>query len=195
LSPTELHLSDEIDWISSRRVNDNMRKFFREFDDSLPNPLRMNSKIWFHRATRTVCTACTLIYRPHKDRQRYCYGCQKWYHLGCLGDGGGGDEEDFTIPEDKGELDVDILGKGDFPLIWEEVLQGPTVRGHGGVYVWSNNWLNTGSGVQKGLIEGWKREGSYPDDWRVELGEDFLEDFVIGKSWNWYPCPTCAIVI
>jgi len=49
-----------------------------------------------------------------------------------------------------------------FPAIFNDVIQLPTVRGHGGEYNWDNNWLTTGSGVQKGLIARWREQDSYP---------------------------------
>ena len=117
--------------------------------------------------------------------------CGGWVHLGCL-EGGGEDEEDFEVPANQGTLDIETVGEDGSPAVFDQVLGGPTVRGHGGVYDWNNNWLNTGSGVQKGLVEEWRASGSVPDDWVSRMGENFLEDFVIGKSWKFFPCPSCG---
>ena len=46
--------------------------------------------------------------------------------------------------------------------------------GHGGIYDFDNNWLNTGSGVQKGLISKW-REEVCPDKWEKQSGRIFTK--------------------
>lgn len=165
--------------------------YFREFDDSIPNPSRQNSKIWFHRRTKTVCSVCESTYKPHRDRQRFCHECALWFHLSCLG-GDKSAEIDFEPTNNQGELEVEKLGEDGLPAVFGEVLRGPTTRGHGGDYDFDNNWLNTGSGAQKGLIAKWRGEGVCPEDWLNQLGENFLQDFLIGKSWTVYNCPTCG---
>ena len=180
-----------------------MRSFFQEFDDSLPDPPRINSQTWFHRRVKTPCMVCNAPYAPHRDRQRYCYTCNCWYHIKCLGDVVGEDSKsgdhseslDFNVSDNQGTLDIESLDSDGFPTIFSDVLKSPTVRGHGGVYNWDNNWAITGSGVQKSLIESWRQEGDCPEDWLKMLGENFLEDFIIGKSWKFYTCPTCRINI
>jgi len=156
----------------------------------------MNSKIWFSRESQTQCTVCSDPYKPHKDRERYCYSCRLWFHLQCLGDVVGDDLGDPTIDfltcTTEETIDVEEESEDGFPAIFNDVIQRPTVRGHGGKYNWDNNWLNTGSGVQKGLIAKWREEDSYPDGWLKLLGENFLEDFVIEKRWKFYECPRCA---
>jgi hypothetical protein len=195
LSPTELVLSDHIDWVPSGDIIDNMRQYFRVFDDSLANPPRMNSKIWFHRVAKTLCTVCNNPYLPHLERQRYCHDCKEWIHLGCLTFEGDNLFPDFEVPSNQGVLDIEKLGEDGVPQILDAVLSRPTVRGHGGIYDLENNWLNTGSGVQKGLIQIWKGEGRVPENWLEELGEGFLEDFIIGKSWKLFPCIRCSGLI
>ena len=190
ISPTELILGAE-EWILSTEIIDTMDWYFREFDDSIPNPPRMNSQIWFHRHTKTPCTVCGKIYKPHRDRQRFCHQCASWFHLGCLG-GDKSDEVDFESMNNQGELEEKKLGADGFPAVFGDVLRGPTTRGHGGSYNFDNNWLNTGSGVQKDLITKWRDEGVCPGDWLAKLGENFLRDFLIGKSWTVYTCPTCG---
>lgn len=194
LAPTELTLSDETDWLVSGIIMDNMRWYFQEFNDSIPNPPRMNSKIWFYRRTKASCPICLDFYRPHLDRQRFCHGCEQWFHLGCLGDESE-DGVDFEVSPNQGDLDIVAVGEDGSPAVFDEVLGGPTVRGHGGVYIWENNWLNTGSGVQKGLIQGWRVAGRVPDDWESLLGENFLGDFLVGKTWKSFHCPSCGGVV
>ena len=189
MAPTELELSDEIKWIKKERIQDNMDDFFRHFDDSMHNPPRMNSQIWFHRQNKTPCQPCGEEYVPHCDRQRYCYSCQTWIHTRCLD--GENAYPDFDIPPNQGVLDVATLGGDGLPSVFGEVLSRPTVRGHGGEFLFADCWLNTGSGVQKALIEEWKA-GTLPGDWLKQLGENFLEEFVIGKSWRWYSCCLCS---
>jgi len=59
-------------------------------------------------------------------------------------------------------------------------------------YNFDNNWLNTGSGVQKGLISEWKEARLLPETWSQALGEDFLTDFLEWVSWKLYACPLCS---
>ena len=169
-----------------------MRNYFCEFDDSLHNPPRMNSQIWFHRVTKTPCQICRQTYRPHLDRQHHCGVCQEWYHLHCLGVDVKEEEQDFEEVPNPGLPDFETLGEDGLPAIFKRICDGPTVRGHGGEYDWANNWLNTGSGVQIGLIEDWRNSGRVPEDWLKMLGENFVEDFVMGKVWKWYSCPVCG---
>jgi uncharacterized protein YcnI len=77
-------------------------------------------------------------------------------------------------------------------LIFDDILSRPTVRGHGGNFRFKDCWLNTGSGVQKGLVEKWKADGILPQDWLKDLGENFLEEFVVSKEWKRYNCPLCS---
>lgn len=196
LAPTELILASKEYWLPSNVIMDNCLTYFRTFDDSIPDPPRMNSQIWFSRECKSKCTICGDLYKPHKDRERYCYSCRLWFHLQCLGDVVGDDFGDPTIDfltrTTEETIDVEEEGEDGFPAIFNDVIQQPTVRGHGGEYNWDNNWLNTGSGVQKGLIARWREEDSYPDDWLKLLGENFLQDFVIEKRWKFYACPCCA---
>jgi hypothetical protein len=99
---------------------------------------------------------------------------------------------DFDIPPNQGILDTESLGDDGLPSILKEVLSRPTVRGHGGEFTFEDCWLNTGSGVQKAMIEKWKVDGTVPGDWLKQLGENFLEEFVIGKTWKRYPCILCS---
>jgi hypothetical protein len=172
-----------------------MGPYFKEFDDSLAAPARMNSKIWFHRSSKVLCKSCQEPYAPHQDRQRYCDTCKSWYHVRCLQDlATDGDLVDFDLTANQ-PIDTESREDNGLPQIFYAVLAGPNVRGHGGVYNWENNWLVTGSGVQKGMIAEWMEEGECPETWLELLGEGFLEDFLVGKSWKFYSCPTCAINI
>ncbi|KAF8799110.1 hypothetical protein BYT27DRAFT_7202127 [Phlegmacium glaucopus] len=196
LAPTELLFDDKVEWISSDKIIDNMRWYFRVFNDSSPTPPRMNSQIWFLRQERTKCTICQGDYNPAIDQQRYCYECQLWFHDGCLGDVVVGldwaTDQDYLVIDQEEELDKEMLGDDGLPAIFDQVLQGPTVRGQAGEYDFDNNWLNTGSGVQKGLIEDWQKQEQCPEDWLEQLGENFLEDFLGGKTWKFYACPICS---
>jgi hypothetical protein len=174
-------------------IIDNMGSFFRSFDDSLLEPRRMNSKIWFKRPVKKPCRVCNGPYLPHQDRQRYCPTCQEWLHVGCMDDGFEAGTLDYTLAPDH-VPDPSTLTNEELLALCERVLEKPSVRGHGGTYDtydWDNNWLNTGSGVQKGIIRRWKEEGAVPDDFVKELGENFLQDF-LSKSWITYVCPTCG---
>jgi hypothetical protein len=144
---------------------------------------------------------CTEFYHVEDDRQRFCHTCHQWFHVRCLrGDDhvGGGDEDeddeeiDFNLSSNQGVVNTTKLGADGLPSIFDDVLRGPTVRGHAGQYNFDNNWLNTGSGVQKALIREWKAAGTCPDDWLAQLGENFLEDFTVGKVWENYICATCG---
>jgi hypothetical protein len=173
-----------------------MQDFFRVFDDSIPNPPRMNSQIWFYRPTKSLCPECNGPYLLHEDRQRFCDSCMSWFHVKCLhgfSEDNDDDSVDYMVPNVQRPLDIDTLNNEGFPAIMDGVLENPTVRGHGGHYDFDNNWLNTGSGVQKGLIKDWYKEDSYPHEWLEELGENFLQDFVIEKSWKFYGCPLCGL--
>lgn len=196
LAPTELILGSKEYWLPSNKILDNCHSYYRTYDDAIPNPPRMNSKIWFSRRLKTQCNVCLEIYKPHKDRQRYCYACRLWFHLQCVGDAVGNDfgdpKIDFHTRTTEGTIDIEAEGDDGFPVIFNEVIQQPSVRGHGGEYNWDNNWLITGSGVQKGLIARWREEDCYPDDWLKLFGENFLQDFVIEKRWKFYACPHCA---
>jgi hypothetical protein len=117
-------------------------------------------------------------------------------HVECLLDEEGNtpaQDDDFILvanpPVNTATMEEDDL----WPLL-DKVLEGPTVRGHGGTHKfdWENNWLNTGSGVQISAISSWKNEGVIPGDWEKSLGELFLEDF-LGKSWTRYICTTCGL--
>lgn len=174
-------------------IRGNLEDWFRIYDDSLPDPPRFNSQIWFIRMTKTPCESCKTEYLPHIDRQRYCYSCNKWMHVSCLERDF--DEEaypDFEIPSQQEDLDLKTLGDDGHPLIFEEIISGPTVRGHGGHYRFEDCWLITGSGVQKALVQKWREEGELPEDWLEKLGENFLEEFVIEKKWKWFRCTFCA---
>ena len=176
--------------MSRDEINDNIEDFFRVFDNSLPNPPRMNAQIWFTHEFRTPCSPCEGHYLPHLDRQCYCIQCNKWIHIRCLGV----DEPtypDFDPTPNQGFLDTETTRDG-LPLIFDDVLSRPTVRGHGGDFKFEDCWLNTGSGVQKGLIERWKADGKVPDDWLKQFGERFLEEFVLEKNWKWYTCCICS---
>jgi hypothetical protein len=35
-------------------------------------------------------------------------------------------------------------------------------------------------------------KGELPEGWMELLGEGFLEDFLVGKSWKFYNCPACG---
>lgn len=200
LAPTELILRSKEYWLPSNTIIDNTRWYFQEFDDDIPDPPRMNAQIWFSRSKETRCTVCISPYKPHKHRQRYCHSCQLWFHLQCLGNVVGDDSSeppatiDFYPCDTASEeaVDIEAVGEDGFPAIFNDVVQQPTVRGHGGVYDWDNNWLTTGSGVQKGLIAKWREEGICPDDWLKLFGENFLQDFIIEKRWKFYACPSCA---
>jgi hypothetical protein len=104
---------------------------------------------------------------------------------------------DYDEPDKQRHLDIEGFNFDGFPAILEEVLEMPTVRGHRGDYDFDNNWLTTGSGVQKGLINKWFGKDSelLPTKWLEELGEDFLEDFVIDKTWKFYQCPLCGLEV
>ncbi|KAF8805099.1 hypothetical protein BYT27DRAFT_7213380 [Phlegmacium glaucopus] len=194
LAPTELLLDEKVEWIHSDKIIDNMRSYFRLFDDSSPTPTCMNSQIWFLRRRRTKCTICQGDYHPEVDLQHYCHDCELWFHNGGLGDVAVGSDwprnQEYLVADEEEELDTETLGDDGLPAIFDQVLQGPTIRGHGGEYDVDNNWLTTGSGVQKGLIEGWQKEEQCPEDWLAQLGENFLEDF-LGKTWKLYTCPKC----
>lgn len=164
-----------------------MGSFFQEWSDGIPNPQRINSQTWYHRVARTPCPACQKEYHPALDRQRYCGGCQAWYHVGCLGETS---DIDFDRPLIAPPFDVEEVDADGFPAVWEEVLRRPTVRGHHGRYNYHNNWLVTGNGTQKHLIESWKADKNFPDDWVVLFGEDFLVD-IMRKDFRLYPCPGC----
>jgi hypothetical protein len=170
-----------------------MGPYFMEFNDSLPDPPRMNSQIWFHRETKVPCVVCNDTYAPHEDRQRYCDSCNKWYHVHCLSDPPP-PKNDFREVA-KVPIDIEILAENNLPEVFLGVLAGPTVRGHLGSYKFDNNWLNTGSGVQKAMIAEWTEEERLPQTWLKLLGEKFLEDFLVGISWNFYDCPTCGVKI
>lgn len=49
LAPTELRLRSKECWLPSNIIIDNCGSFFRIYDDSIPDPPRMNSQIWFSR--------------------------------------------------------------------------------------------------------------------------------------------------
>jgi hypothetical protein len=177
-----------------------MGPYFVEFDDSLPNPPRINSQVWFHRESKVLCSVCDEPYRPHIDRQRYCYSCNKWYHVDCLKPRLPIDPEDPAGLVDFHEttnnpIDIEKLEEDNLPEVFWAVLAGPTVRGHYGSYEFGNNWLNTGSGVQKALIAEWMEEGTCPESWMKLLGENFLTDFLVGISWKFYDCPACHLNI
>lgn len=168
-----------------------LEDWFRIFDDSLADPPRANSQIWFYRPTKTPCSSCQKDYHPHIDRQRYCYNCSKWFHVQCT-------EDhtvifpDFTVVTNPPELDTEISGEDGLPLILEEIISRPAVRGHGGRFSFDDCWLNTGSGVQKALAIKWREENDLPEDWLAQLGEKFLEEFVIDKNWKWFRCSFCS---
>jgi hypothetical protein len=153
----------------------------------------MNSQIWYYRPNRTPCSLCDNTYIPHDDRQRFCYHCREWFHIHCLlGEDEPNGLHDFSDIDDHGPLDTTTLGQEGFPLVFEEVVSRPAVRGHGGDYSYNNNWLTTGSGVQKALISKWTLvEKEVPEDWMKQLGENFLEDFV-WKTWEMFSCVKCS---
>lgn len=195
LSPTELVLSDDTDWVPSTMIIDNLGSHFQEFDDSLSEPPRISSKIWFHRTTKALCKKCEEPYLPELDRQRYCDSCRSWYHVRCLiNPSPEVDPKDYDKTKHQA-IDTVSLGEDGLPEIFDAVLAGPNVRGHGGKYKWDNNWAITGSGVQKGLIAEWKDVGQVPENWLELLGEGFLKNFLVGRCWKFYPCPTCAVNI
>jgi hypothetical protein len=195
LAPTELVLSGEKVWFPPDKIINNMRSYFVIFDDSLPDPPQMNSQIWFHRPTKTQCPICQLCYLPHQHRQHYCHDCKQWVHVSCIGEAIRSSSThsplDWEPTSNQGSIDNDWLADG-WPAIFDDVLRGPTVCGHHGNYDVDNNWLNTESGVQKGLIAMWREEGEYPEDWLRRFGECFLEDFLVGKSWKFFACPQCS---
>ena len=90
---------------------------------------------------------CSNPYKPHKDRQHYCYTCRLWFHLQCLGDTVGDEFGDPTIAfytrttDSEETVDFEAEDENDFPAIFN-IIQQPTVRGHGGELNWDNNWLN-----------------------------------------------------
>ncbi|KAF8219101.1 hypothetical protein L208DRAFT_1343335 [Tricholoma matsutake] len=149
----------------------------------------MNSQIWFIRRTKTPCPVCEEFYVPHEDRQRYCYPCGVWMDIECIGEDD--DSPDFEVPSNQGTLDIETLRDG-FPEILNEVMRRPTVRGHMDEYNFNNNWATTGSGSQQGLIQEWRDGGALPENWLALLGESFLWDFVIEKTWKAYSCPRCS---
>lgn len=187
-----------------------MGPYFQEWRDDNPSPQRINSKTWFHRLSRTPCPTCDEEYDPELDRQRYCVECKVWYHVECLGENNldveeddsndaedAEDADDAEDAEDKEVLqlvDVEELDAEGLPKAWEVVLEAPTVRGHHGVYNFDNNWLNTGSGTQKRLVEEWKAEKRAPDDWMVQLGENFLTDLA-SIRFKRYTCVNCQATI
>jgi hypothetical protein len=173
-------------------IQDNMGNFFRPFDNSLLEPTRMNSQIWFERRTKTICRPCKDYYAPHQDQQHYFSGCKEWIHIQCLDEDFGPGSLDYTASFnpviDPSTLPNDQLLE--FLELCEQFLDGPTVWGHGGMYEtynWNNNWVNTGSSVQKGLVRRWQEARVVPADWVKSLGEDFLEDF-LEKDWVFYIC-------
>jgi hypothetical protein len=175
-----------------------MREFFCKFDDAKVRPKRMNSKIWFLRPKKTPCTLCGSIYLPHRDRQRYCYNCKLWFHIECLLDEETAVDPDRCIDPDftilpNPPVNTESMEEDELSQLLDRVLEGPAVRGHGGTrrFDIENNWLNTGSGVQRGVIAEWEKKDEIPGDWVRQLGEGFLEDF-LGKSWTRYRCLTCG---
>jgi hypothetical protein len=121
-----------------------------------------------------------------------------WFHLKCLGDvirDDGDPMIDYNIPTNPKPLNLEVFNPFGFPAIMDEVLERPTVRGHGGKYNFDNNWLNTGSGAQQGMIKEWIKKEAFPNNWLERLGENFLPDFVIEKNWKFYACPLCGLEV
>lgn len=104
----------------------------------------------------------------------------------------GESEEDRDYEESEVGLGIEDLDDVGLQAISLQVLSCPTVRGHNGFYDFQNNWLVTGSGTQKQLIQQWGESGVYPNDWLKSLGEEFLEDILEFKRWHWYKCPGCS---
>jgi hypothetical protein len=101
------------------------------------------------------------------------------------------DSPDFKVPSNQGTLNIETLQDG-FPEILYEVMHRPMVRGHMGEYDFNNNWATMGSSSQQGLIQEWRDGGTLPENWLALLGKNFLQDFVIKKTWKVYSCPRCS---
>lgn len=124
--------------------------------------------------------SCTLPYSPVDDHQRYCKGCQSWFHKTCLNP---------ALPTATPSLQGPLANR---------LLNFPIMRGASGNEV-CEDWVISGSGrkvlkarewQEKGMLPG----GVVPPNLRAELDDNFVI-MVETSNWTYYKCPTCSSTI
>jgi len=110
---------------------------------------------------------CEAIYDPVKDVQRYCEECEKWYHIECC----------------KSIAGVVHRLRG----MKEKLCEMPIMRG--ALSSANNEWRISGNGWHKEIVRGWHETNSFPDDWKDQLGGDFMTTMQYA-SFTYYNCPS-----
>ncbi|KAJ7573195.1 hypothetical protein C8J56DRAFT_903972 [Mycena floridula] len=114
---------------------------------------------------------CDTEYNPKSGNQRFCGGCEIWYHEACCTEVEGMDE--WALPRDQN--DVQALAR--VPIIRGEICLAD---------------LNVcGTGPQIVLARGWDHTKSVPPNWRDQLGKEFFTWWKKRHSWvyKYYRCP------
>ncbi|KAN0091615.1 hypothetical protein V8E55_005181 [Tylopilus felleus] len=131
---------------------------------------------------KPVLKVCKKAYNPDRDEQRYCYGCESWFHCKCLESlpKGSNEMKELVIQISKDKelsLDEDLL----------ELLCIPTFRGrrHGVV---GNGMLT--SAIWKSFLEAREAEKKEMGlNWRDHITRDVIAQ--ARKSYIYYHCPVC----
>ncbi|KIM37243.1 hypothetical protein M413DRAFT_30978 [Hebeloma cylindrosporum] len=110
---------------------------------------------------------CVQWYSPELDVQRFCYDCDKWFHIKCLTDPQPSEGE--TVP------------------LQEKIANMPVVRGALGKV--NDEWRVAGSGRKIQRVKIWKEAGVFPEDWAKELGDSFIT-YVKRTTFSFYACAT-----
>lgn len=176
--------------ISKNHNTDVAGAYFKTFDDSVEDPPRINSKTWFHRVVESRAGCCRKKYDIEGDRQRFCRKCSKWMHFKCMRLEEGDEGEQDWVERGEGWEEPNMSDVAQQMEICRSIGEGPVVRGHDNQFDWENNWLTTGSGRQVSVARFWAFDGTVPDGWLTELGENFVKEF-LGKRWKKGKCPRC----
>ncbi|KAF8329670.1 hypothetical protein F5887DRAFT_1082365 [Amanita rubescens] len=185
LGRAELVASNHEDVVQVSSIEDKCKIIY--FDDTEPLQDLVNVNEWFYRLEATfgsrrgsnvpkikginASCICGQMYCPQADRQRFCKGCNQWFHEGCMGPAAAQQDE-----SEGSQTTLNLMKKV------------PFYRGYGGEGDSGFFWEIVGSYRRLNRFRNWVKNDRVPQDWEKLLDKKFVQQVLL-QTWVYYRCP------
>ena len=118
-----------------------------------------------------------MVYCPERTIQQYCMTCSKWFDWDCIA---------------QRAVDQPLLELKTSSITATKILRMPIERS--ALEFEAEGWRVTGNRAMVIRVLGWYRSGTFPNNWKAQLGGSFIK-YAKNTIFTYYQCPGCETII